>query len=214
MVLDLAKAPYSLTKEDWGKIYSIGSYHTANSYDGDYTGELYCELFINDKRQALARYPDNDFLYTEEVAKTGLGKESDGALNNGWFTHAHIGSGDMWDALYESPWQSVIWQNAFPEYKTLTDDVSKSDSAEYIPNPACTVKGNLIFNRSSEIGVVYDSAYRFSDISVNGMYSLNKTEEIFVDMNSGNYNIKDVEKLRKSIPDFENIPLDKIGRVN
>ncbi len=580
VVLDLTKAPYSLTKSDWGKIYAIGSYHTADSYDGDYTGELYCELFVNDKRQALARYPDNDFLYTQEVVKTGLGKESDGALtevkdwdkirnpepdvykvdselagriagwktlddvwmfgywkydwadasspigsfnagtgeispkfvslygtkteapyyffnvleelstegewyldrekgllclwkperieeaqidlslslkpvinaeadylifdritvkgtrsdaivvtgnnntvqncliknvagnalimtgsknlaynneithtgkggiildggdtkalapgnskaennyihhwseiyqtyqpavtllgvgnscshnemanspheaitykgnnhiieynnihdvcllsddagaiysgrswvwygnsvrynciynvgsgehkpdgiylddalsgqkiygnlliniprnsihigggrdnivenniivnsgenaiyfderardgalNNGWFTHAHIGSGDMWDALYESPWQSGIWQNAFPEYKTLTDDISKSDSAEYIPNPACTVKGNLIFNRNSEIGDVYDSAYRFSDISDNGMYSLNKTEEIFADMNSGNYNIKDIEKLRKSIPDFENIPLDKIGRVN
>lgn len=80
VVADLTKAPYNLTKEDWGKIYAIGSYHTANSYDGDYAGELYCELFVDDQRQTLARYPDNDFLLTEEVVKTGLGKESDGAL--------------------------------------------------------------------------------------------------------------------------------------
>ena len=79
VVVDLTKAPYSLTKADWGKIYAIGSYHTANSYDGDYVGELYCELFVNDKRQTPARYPDNEYLYTEEVVKTGLGKESDGA---------------------------------------------------------------------------------------------------------------------------------------
>ena len=80
VVADLTKAPYSLTNEDWGKIYAIGSYHTANSYDGDYVGELYCELFVDDKRQTIARYPDNDYLLTEEVVKTGLGKESDGAL--------------------------------------------------------------------------------------------------------------------------------------
>ena len=80
MVVDLTKAPYSLTKDDWGKIYAIGSYHTADNYDGDYTGPLYCELFVDDIRQTVARYPDNEYLYTEEVVKTGLGKESDGSL--------------------------------------------------------------------------------------------------------------------------------------
>ena len=80
MVVDLTKAPYSLTSNDWGKIYAIGSYHTADNYDGDYTGPLYCELFVDDIRQTVARYPDNEYLYTEEVVKTGLGKESDGAL--------------------------------------------------------------------------------------------------------------------------------------
>ena len=61
-VVDLTKAPYSLTSADWGKIYAIGSYHTADSYDGDYTGSLYCELFVDDIRQTVARYPDNDYL--------------------------------------------------------------------------------------------------------------------------------------------------------
>ncbi len=144
-------------------------------------------------------------IYFDERAR-------DGALNKGWFTHAHIGSGDMWDALYDSPWQSEIWQNAFPEYKAMTDDVSESDTEEYIPNPASTVKGNLIFNKYKEIGDIYNSAYRFSNISDNGVYSLNKTEEIFADIDSGNYNIRDIDELRKSIPDFQSIPLDKIGR--
>ena len=79
-ILDLTKEPYGLTSEDWGKLYAIGSYNTASKYDGDYTGPIYCELFINDKRQTIARYPDSGFLYTEEVVKTGLGRESDGAL--------------------------------------------------------------------------------------------------------------------------------------
>ena len=80
VVIDLTKEPYSLTEKDWGKICAIGSYHTAKNYDGDYVGPLYCELFVDDIRQTVARYPDNDYLYTEEVVKTGLGKESDGGL--------------------------------------------------------------------------------------------------------------------------------------
>ncbi|MCQ2462283.1 MAG: right-handed parallel beta-helix repeat-containing protein [Clostridia bacterium] len=75
---DLKK--YGLTADDWGKIYAIGSYNTAAKYDGDYVGGIYCELFVNDKRQSLARYPDAGFLYTEKVISTGKGRESDGAL--------------------------------------------------------------------------------------------------------------------------------------
>ncbi|MCQ2477469.1 MAG: hypothetical protein MJ125_06535, partial [Clostridia bacterium] len=47
---------YGITKEQYGKIYAIGTYHTAGKYDGDYVGGLYCELFVNDKRQTIARY--------------------------------------------------------------------------------------------------------------------------------------------------------------
>ena len=71
---------YGLTAADWGKLYAIGSYNTAAKYDGDWVGDLYCELFVNDRRQTMARYPDTGYLYTEKVIKTGLGRESDGAL--------------------------------------------------------------------------------------------------------------------------------------
>ena len=88
VVLDLKQEPYALTGEDWGRIFAVGSYNTADKYDGDWTGPLYCELFVNDERQSLARYPDEGFLLTEEVVKTGRGKESDGAktANKDWDT--------------------------------------------------------------------------------------------------------------------------------
>lgn len=206
-------------------IYNVGS--GEHKPDGIYLDDalsgqqIYGNLLINIPRKSIHIGGGRDNVVTNNIiVNSGENaiyfdeRARDGALNNGWFTHAHIGSGDMWDALYASPWQSEIWQNAFPEYKAMTDDVSKSESAEYIPNPACTVKGNLIFNKDSEIGDIYDSAYRFSDISDNGVYSLNKAEEIFVDLNSGNYNIKDIENLRESVLDFENIPIDETGRIN
>lgn len=85
-ILDLTRKPYELKAEDWGKLYAMGSYNTAEKYDGDYVGPLSCELFVNDARQTIARYPNEGFLYTEEVIKTGTGRESDGALtkNENW----------------------------------------------------------------------------------------------------------------------------------
>ena len=69
-----------VTKEQYGKIYAIGSYNTAAQYDGDWVGDIYSELFVNDRRQTLARYPDEGWLATEEVVQTGYGLETGGAL--------------------------------------------------------------------------------------------------------------------------------------
>ena len=206
-------------------IYNLGS--GEHKPDGIYLDDalsgqqIYGNLLINVPRNSIHIGGGRDNVVKNNIiVNSGENaiyfdeRAREGALNNGWFTHAHIGSGDMWDALYASPWQSEIWQNAFPEYKTMTDDKSQSETAAYIPNPASTVKGNLIFNRHREIGDIYGSAYHFSDIADNGVYSLNKAEEIFADINSGNYNVRDIEKLRESIPCFENIPLDEIGRIN
>lgn len=206
-------------------IYNLGS--GEHKPDGIYLDDalsgqqIYGNLLINVPRNSIHIGGGRDNVVKNNIiVNSGENaiyfdeRAREGALNNGWFTHAHIGSGDMWDALYASPWQSEIWQNAFPEYKTMTDDKSQSETAAYIPNPASTVKGNLIFNRHREIGDIYGSAYHFSDIADNGVYSLNKAEEIFADINSGNYKVRDIDKLRESIPCFENIPLDEIGRIN
>ncbi len=206
-------------------IYNIGS--GEHKPDGIYLDDalsgqqIYGNLLINIPRKSIHIGGGRDNVVENNIiVNSGENaiyfdeRARDGALNKGWFTHAHVGSGDMWDALYASPWQSEIWQEAFPEYKTMTDDISQSETEAYIPNPACTVKGNLIFNKSKEIGDISASAYRFSVISDNEVRSLNSADKTFVDMESGNYSIKEIAKLRKTIPDFQDIPLDKIGRTN
>ena len=55
-----------LTKEQIGVIHVIGSFHMAAQYDGDWIGPLHCELFVDDRRQTLARYPNG-----EEYLSTG-----------------------------------------------------------------------------------------------------------------------------------------------
>ncbi len=60
-----------LTPADWGKLYAIGAYHTAAKYDGDTIGGS-CELFFNQKRMTLARYPNgNEFLKIADVMDVG-----------------------------------------------------------------------------------------------------------------------------------------------
>ncbi len=205
-------------------IYNVGS--EEHKPDGIYLDDalsgqqIYGNLLINIPRNSIHIGGGRDNVVTNNIiVNSGENaiyfdeRARDGALNNGWFTHAHIGSGDMWEALYNSPWQSEIWQEKFPAYSTMTDDIEKSESAEYIPNPACTVKGNLIFNKLREFGNIFDSAQRFSDISYNEVYSLYKTKEYFTDIDSGNYSVRDIEKLKKTIPDFHNIPFSEIGRT-
>ena len=70
-VLCLDLHALGITAEQYGKIYAIGCYHTADRYDGDYTGDIYSELFINDVRQQLARYPNDGWLETEGVVSEG-----------------------------------------------------------------------------------------------------------------------------------------------
>ncbi len=61
-----------ITADKYGKIYAIGDYHTAKYYDGDWTGDIYCELFINDSRQTIARYPNGkEYLRTGKVLDEG-----------------------------------------------------------------------------------------------------------------------------------------------
>ena len=67
-----------LTKEQIGVIHVIGSFHLADRYDGDWIGPLHCELFVNDRRQTLARYPNGDeYLETDRPVTFVGGSEAD-----------------------------------------------------------------------------------------------------------------------------------------
>ena len=67
-----------LTRQEIGNIHAFGAYHTADKYDGDWAGELHCELFVNDMRQTLARYPNGDqFLLTDKPVFTVGGSETE-----------------------------------------------------------------------------------------------------------------------------------------
>ena len=65
-----------ISRRDYGEMCVTGSHHTGDRYDGAVLSPLWCELFVNDMRQTIARYPNEGFLYTEAPVREGDGLES------------------------------------------------------------------------------------------------------------------------------------------
>lgn len=205
-------------------IYALGSGdHKPNGIymDDALSGqEITGNILVNVPQYALHLGGGRDLNVTNNIivnagkcAVSYDDRARDGALHDGWFDHAAKG-GDMWKALYGSPWQSAVWQAAFPQYKTMTDDFAQAETAGFIPNPAnSTVSGNVIFDLHKSIGNIAESASRFSRVDGNAVYPLYKVNAFFTDAANGDYRIRDLGKLRETLPDFREIPLDQIGRT-
>ena len=205
-------------------IYALGSDgHAPNGIymDDALSGqEITGNILINVPQFALHLGGGRDLNVTNNIiinagkcAVSYDDRARDGALYDGWFDHAAKG-GDMWTALYASPWQSTVWQTAFPQYKTMTDDFAQAESAGFIPNPAnSTIGGNVIFDLRASIGNIAESASRFSSVDGNAVYPLHRIGEFFADAPNGDYRIRDLQKLQKAVPGFREIPLEQIGRV-
>lgn len=71
-VLDLTK--YGITAEKIGQVRAFGQFNQAEKYNE--AGSIYCELFCDDIRMTLARYPnENEYLYTGKILDNGDSKE-------------------------------------------------------------------------------------------------------------------------------------------
>ena len=85
LVADLEKL--GLTGQQIGPIHVFGTYHTAAFYDGDWEGALHCELFVNDSRQTIARWPNGDtYAKTGKVLYFAGGTEAEhvGSTDSEW----------------------------------------------------------------------------------------------------------------------------------
>ncbi len=71
--VDLKK--YGLTEGDWGQIYTIGTYHLASKYEGA-TGNAWADLYFDNAKMTLARYPNEGWIYTGEIVDAGSNKDT------------------------------------------------------------------------------------------------------------------------------------------
>lgn len=131
----------------------------------------------------------------------------------GWFTHSSEKGGDMWLNLEKSPYKNEIWQKAYPEMTKFSDDFDDTDNPDFIPNPSYSdVSGNVIVNYDGKLGDIADKACEYSRIENNPIYKNNELSDIFTDYENGDYTLKEDSKIYDSLSDFEEIPLDSIGR--
>lgn len=121
---DLTKL--GLTRADWGEMCVTGSHNTGSRYDGAVLSPMWCELFVNDIRQTIARYPNEEFLYTTEPIREGNGLESPGSVKK--MTHAEwvkvrnplsdIYGIDSDTAKRAASWKTLdqVWMFGYPVY--------------------------------------------------------------------------------------------------
>ncbi len=135
----------------------------------------------------------------------------DGVLRNGWFGHCD----EMWAELNTHPWQEETWRKAFPQYKGLHFDESRSDDAAFFPNAAGSViSGNLFVNARGTVGNIADNPSNYSTVSDNGVYRLSALKKLFADPDNGDYTLLADSSFMKEHPGFEQLPLSEIGRIS
>lgn len=61
---------HGFTKGDWGEVYPIGAYHTADKYDDAKLG-VNLEVFSGGCRMNLARYPNEGYIKIDDVLDIG-----------------------------------------------------------------------------------------------------------------------------------------------
>ena len=121
--VDLKK--YGLSRADWGEISAVGSHGTARKYDDAVIDPLTCELFFNDERMNIARYPNEGYIYTEEPVREGTCLEpTDGPrMNQKEWEEMRNPIGDIRKIDAETNervkgWKTLenIWEFGYPKY--------------------------------------------------------------------------------------------------
>ncbi len=136
--------------------------------------------------------------------------------NGGWFTHHFEGvKGGLLENLINSPWQTEIWQEAYPQYKTMTLDYSDLDNPNLPFNPTDSVisKNIFVYGHRRGMGDISEDLYTFGSVEDNLLISKLEMGSYFTNPRKGDYSIKDIDALQKKIPGFEQIPTDEIGIV-
>ena len=119
----------------------------------------------------------------------------------------------LWNALQEAIGDRAVWEENYPYLKDLHLDDTRMDDPNYVRNPAgSTVNGNLVVNWNGEFGNIADKPAQYSEFKDNAAYTLDMMDEIFVDPDNGDYRIKEDSIIYELIPDFEELPIDKMGR--
>ncbi len=119
----------------------------------------------------------------------------------------------MWNELKNSPWQTPIWQKAFPQMTRFTDDFSRIDDADFVPNPAYSVvSGNVTVCFAGDLGSFSEGARSYSDISGNACFRLKQMKDIFTDYENGDYSLREDSLVFAELPDFEPLPIGEMGR--
>ena len=199
-------------------IYNMGTpgYSTPNAIymDDDLSGQqIYGNLIVNvpDAGIYLHGGHDNEIWGNVVVNAVGSGIKLSEAI---YYSNMSQNIGNTLKPDWESsPKDTEVWKNAYPEMQKYFWDESKTDDPYFIGNASHNkINGNVVVNKEAELGDVDELSGSFCNISNNALYTFDMMDEIFVAPDNGDYRLKEDSIIYEVIPDFEQLPIDKIGR--
>lgn len=173
---DLKK--YGLSQADWGGLCSIGSHSSAGKYDGAILSPMWCELFVNNHRMEIARYPDNEFLYTLEPIKEGQSIQAVNGVTEWEKLRNPIGDIrriDRETVARAKTWRSLedVWVFGYPRFGWAYE----SNPIVSIDFDKCTMETKYV----SPFGITENAPYYFFNV----FEELDAPGEWFLDRNNG-----------------------------
>lgn len=230
MVLHSSDAGAIYSGQDWAAQGCVVRYNVLHDIggpnfrpDGIYFDDMlsgqsaYGNLLINVKKFGFLIGGGRDVqVYNNIVVNAGQGihfddRGRDGFVNNGWASKAvnNYENGSMWKRLRESPYQSEVWAKKYPTLARISCDFSNPDDPDFAPNPSYGhVHDNLIIDAERSVGSFFGGAPIYSTVENNFAYA---TEEE-AGMTPGEYVLRDDSPAKQAMPNFENLPLEQIGR--
>ena len=143
-------------------------------------------------------------------------RNRDGVVSKGW-CHQHVDTkeGRAWKLLYSMPIHSAVWEEHYPVFKTIRDDLENKeawDDPNFPTNPAYSViSGNIILTDKPNPNYFAESVFDYSTVENNPIFT-SKDDPGFINAENGDYRLTETSEIKKLVPDFTEIPFDKIGR--
>ena len=202
-------------------LYNIGgaNFHPDGIYFDDMlSGQTaYGNLLIDVKKNGFLIGGGRDIhVYNNIIVNAGWGitydnRGRDGFLNNGWAVQSvdNYETGSMWVRLRKSPYQSEIWAKKYPSLARLSHDFSNPDHPDFGPNPSYGyVHDNLVIDMNRSVGRFFKGVPTYSRIENNFAYA----SEEEAGMNRDEFIVYDGSAVKRDMPSFENLPIEKMGR--
>ncbi len=162
-----------LSAEELGRLYAIGSYTVASLY-GE-AGPMYGELFFNDERMTLARYPDKgSFVRTGEIVYNSLGENN---APQGWWGFENP-PGDVFTMDKKTASRAAEWATLEDVWVMGYWWFDWADGS----SPVEAVRGNMLETEyASFFGIREDIPYYFYNV----FEELDSPGEYYIDRDSG-----------------------------
>ena len=205
-----------------------GTFACGIYWDDGLSGQkAYGNLLVNISSHAFLVGGGRDcYVYNNVIIDSNTPINHDGRMrqytkkyHNAWFSHIPVMCEELKPYL-----SNEIWMKAFPEYEGLIlYDFSYAgdlDDPMLVANPTGAIYNNMTYITIPEGAfdsdiIVHNFQFdieKYCDIGANPIIYNNFSD--FPDWHNGDFSMKENSKAKEKIPGFENIPFDKMGRID